>query len=457
MKKIIVIITLVLLSFTLVGCKSYEDYIPLEEAYGSWDGNYIYYGNVRCKTTGEDEQLLVEEIYYNEQIYKIDSLQKFDYINKDVYMIMSFNNENDQYINVFLKYDIMNKAVEILFVEEENYIVDFFVLENRYFFLKIRKFEANYQFDEYYIRYDSQNKTFINFIEYNLVQVLNDIILFTKSGITYYTKYDDINFIEIGRLEDGYNKLVSINNKKYLLNISSSYAAPYVYYKSLSIYDFETNKLHNIIDYNDGKQFELINDEYIIFYQTKPYEYVSSLKNMSSKKYEILKHYLNVNNVLSKIDYTTMKINDIYTFEEKDIDYTYGYIEDNRYYIVSERVIRGNQINQGDVKTQEYVLSLSTFKLTKYSSVKKESSSYVRDEIIVDNYGYYWESHSIVPMMSSSRVNFLYREDKTTKEVKVMQFFGFVMDEIKGTRYSKLFVEAYHDYRDFEKILILNY
>lgn len=457
MKKIIVIITLVLLSFTLVGCKSYEDYIPLEEAYGSWDGNYIYYGNVRCKTTGEDEQLLVEEIYYNEQIYKIDSLQKFDYINNDVYMIMSFNNENDQYINVFLKYDIMNKAVEILFVEEENYIVDFFILENRYFFLKIRKYEENYQFDEYYIRYDSQNKTFINFIEYNLVQVLDNIILFTKSGITYYTKYDDINFIEIGRLENGYNKLVSINNKKYLLNISSSYAAPYVYYKSLSIYDFETNKLHNIIDYNDGKQFELINDEYIIFYQTKPYEYVSSLKNMSSKKYEILKHYLNVNNVLSKIDYTTMKINDIYTFEEKDIDYTYGYIEDNRYYIVSERVIRGNQINQGDVKTQEYVLSLSTFKLTKYSSVKKESSSYVRDEIIVDNYSYYWESHSIVPMMSSSRVNFLYREDKTTKEVKVMQFFGFVMDEIKGTRYSKLFVEAYHDYRDFEKILILNY
>lgn len=129
MKKIIVIIMLVLLSFALVGCKSYEDYIPLEEAYGSWDGNYIYYGNVRCKTTGEDEQLLVEEIYYNEQIYKIDSLQKFDYINNDIYMIMSFNNENDQYINVFLKYDIMNKAVEILFVEEENYIVDFFVLE----------------------------------------------------------------------------------------------------------------------------------------------------------------------------------------------------------------------------------------------------------------------------------------------------------------------------------------
>jgi hypothetical protein len=38
-----------------------------------------------------------------------------------------------------------------------------------------------------------------------------------------------------------------------------------------------------------------------------------------------------------------------------------------------------------------------------------------------------------------------------------MQFFGFVMDEIKGTRYSKLLVEAYYDYRDFEKILILNY
>ena len=147
----------------------------------------------------------------------------------------------------------------------------------------------------------------------------------------------------------------------------------------------------------------------------------------------------------------------MYIFENKNIDYSYGYIDDNKYYIVSEEVIKGNQIVQGKVKTKEYVLSLNTWKLTKYSSIKKESTPYVRNEIVVGNYTYYWESYSIAPIMSSSRVNFLYREDINTKEVKVMQFFGYVLDEIKGTRYSRLLVDAYHNYRGLEDILILDY
>ena len=48
-------------------------------------------------------------------------------------------------------------------------------------------------------------------------------------------------------------------------------------------------------------------------------------------------------------------------------------------------------------------------------------------------------------------------EDSSTKEVKVMQFFGHVMDELKGTRYSKLFEYAYVEEKNFEDILILNY
>lgn len=34
----------------LSGCR--PDYIP--DGFGEWDGNYIYKGNVRSKTTGED-------------------------------------------------------------------------------------------------------------------------------------------------------------------------------------------------------------------------------------------------------------------------------------------------------------------------------------------------------------------------------------------------------------------
>ena len=49
------IIFTVLLIFTLSSCVSYDEIKPSESDYATWDGNYIYYGNKRCKTTGENE------------------------------------------------------------------------------------------------------------------------------------------------------------------------------------------------------------------------------------------------------------------------------------------------------------------------------------------------------------------------------------------------------------------
>ena len=64
MKK--VIYTIVFLLLFLTSCKierpQYEDFIPDESEYSSWDGNYFYYANYRCKSDGKDEEQLVKEI-----------------------------------------------------------------------------------------------------------------------------------------------------------------------------------------------------------------------------------------------------------------------------------------------------------------------------------------------------------------------------------------------------------
>ena len=45
---------------TFSGCEQVSDFIP--EAYGEWDGNYVYRENYRSKTTGEDGEVLVSEV-----------------------------------------------------------------------------------------------------------------------------------------------------------------------------------------------------------------------------------------------------------------------------------------------------------------------------------------------------------------------------------------------------------
>ena len=87
MKRIITIIFTILLIFTLFSCVSYEEIKPNESDYGIWDGNYIYYGNKRCKTTGEKEETLIKYVdYEDERYYVVDTLY-YCYIDNVIYFI----------------------------------------------------------------------------------------------------------------------------------------------------------------------------------------------------------------------------------------------------------------------------------------------------------------------------------------------------------------------------------
>ena len=56
---------------TFSGCKNVYDYKP--ESYGEWEGNYIYKGNYRSKTTGEDGEVLVSEVVYEGNTYQVEA------------------------------------------------------------------------------------------------------------------------------------------------------------------------------------------------------------------------------------------------------------------------------------------------------------------------------------------------------------------------------------------------
>ena len=70
MKKILSFISIFLILFVLCSCTKYEDLVPNSDDYASWDGLYIYKGNYRSKTTGEDEERLIKNInYFTEDVF----------------------------------------------------------------------------------------------------------------------------------------------------------------------------------------------------------------------------------------------------------------------------------------------------------------------------------------------------------------------------------------------------
>ena len=77
---------------------------------------------------------------------------------------------------------------------------------------------------------------------------------------------------------------------------------------------------------------------------------MSSLRNLQTHKHEVLSANLLTHNSLCKIDYETGTYNEIYKFKDEDIDFSNGFIEDNKYYISSKRIRKGFQLRPGGYK-----------------------------------------------------------------------------------------------------------
>ena len=88
MKKILTIFCFLIVIICLTSCNKYEDLVPNSGDYANWDGNYIYKGNYRCKTTGEDEERLIKNIEYNGSAYYINEYN-YSIYNNNLYYFFS--------------------------------------------------------------------------------------------------------------------------------------------------------------------------------------------------------------------------------------------------------------------------------------------------------------------------------------------------------------------------------
>lgn len=84
-----------------------------------WDGNYIYSGLYKCKTNGEDEEVLVNELSVDGKTYTFDYVRDYVYIGELMFLDVTFIDDEENRQVFFMKYSIQDGTHEVLCYETE--------------------------------------------------------------------------------------------------------------------------------------------------------------------------------------------------------------------------------------------------------------------------------------------------------------------------------------------------
>lgn len=114
MRKWACILGFILLFVFIGGCsRSYEDVVP--KSYGAKDGNYIYYRNMRCTTSGEEEETLVDSVTIDGIEYQTEECMNTAEYQDKLYMTLSCVSANADKKVCLVEYDLHTKAERMIF------------------------------------------------------------------------------------------------------------------------------------------------------------------------------------------------------------------------------------------------------------------------------------------------------------------------------------------------------
>ena len=99
------------MAVALVGCTPMSEVVP--EKYGEWEGYYVYRGNVRSKTTGEEDVYLVETLEKDGVIYSVTATNDYLYQEDDIWLCLEIAPQNEiagktPYTSCLVRYDMEN-------------------------------------------------------------------------------------------------------------------------------------------------------------------------------------------------------------------------------------------------------------------------------------------------------------------------------------------------------------
>jgi len=438
LKKIILGLIILISSFYLISCNKLEDVIPEISEYGNWDGNYIYFENYKCKTTGEDEQILIPEFVYEEITYEFDDVTSYKIINNNIYMNMRTktidSNDHTIYHYFIIKYSIEEQNYQIIKKFDSNEGSTYRIVGHASHYVVLVSYDLNSTQDKLTILNTENNQ--MSIIEnINYYKLLDNYLVIAQSAMIKYANIEDLIFTEISTYENAAVFLVKKDGKQYFRILKSKDF--YVdniglnYYNELEYYDIETKKLHILISEKDKKHITFINEEYFFTKETKVFEYYLDDYNSKSciKQKKLTKELLDVNNKICQIDFENMKVIIKYEFDNKNANYEIDKKINNYLVLTEETIKKGTALTDGGYRYSYYELNLDNFKLTNInvilnnSQIEVDNSDDALMEITYNNISYYIDIKKYGPLLARDTAHYLYSYDEETKVETLLQFY----------------------------------
>lgn len=113
----------------MTACGGFEDVTP--PSYGSWENNYVYRGNIRSRTTGDDWSYLVTKVEIGEKDYEVVGCSDYEIVDDDLYMCLGVasSSEDGEETTCLVKYSTLYKTQELIYAEGELPVSDASVID----------------------------------------------------------------------------------------------------------------------------------------------------------------------------------------------------------------------------------------------------------------------------------------------------------------------------------------
>ncbi len=461
MKKLFSLILVLFLCSAVIfssGCTlDVEELLPSPEEYGEWDGNYIYRGNVRAKTTGEDEELCVPEIKYEEEIYELTySPDQIDFLYIDDNTILIFakrlsprindknlegtesKKTNKPQICALIKYLIKEQTHEIIYVFKDRnaYYADLERVCNNYAVI-------SYSLTTYVI--DMEEKNIAVFKAKCGIWELNDCIIIANDDHINYAFYGDTESKLL--LKNALSSQVSaydvvINNTP-LIKLGFYQNGKYI---DLIFVDIKTQKIYDFpINHNEDLRF--IRNDLILKgeFRTRFDGFGDSEQTYRCKLYKLTI----VNDVIQCDEFFTFRKDLMYESADE--------LENN---LLAFRFISPTSIGSWCLY-KNYIFDPTTKKLTSVMHwgeiTKKFKNSKIKESFCRDYVYYFTSERTHTIYYHSTAVRFM-SKNVVTGEERLLQCFATregVLKDYYDCRFSKgVFIQGEQLFGDDDREII---
>ena len=434
--KVAVLLASMLCVLSFAAC-NFEDYIP--DSYGEWDGYYVYCGNYRSKTTGEDGERLIQALTIDSKEYAVEECTDSVIVGDEMYVCLRVSSEDEEF-TCLAAYDMAAKTQRLIYREktvtedgdEETYRARHIlkVCENRIFL---------YEYSEADSFSVTQNGELQEGINLSSVFMAGDYLYYWRDDGLYCRTWIDatetviMEGINTANLQVEYVKQEECDGLLITAYGEDQYAVIPWYF-----YDFSTRTLNEISGFPSGKIQWVTNAnhwEYFLSYQEQTIEYEETWDLF---KTVIRTQTVQTNCVLWRMDYSQSvpQITRVYTFDE-DKDYTGLIGVDGTYcHVRAEWYEEAHGCNGGGMRNDFLRMNLTTGEVKKYrneealrDAVKTcKSLSFAQNPVRCGEYAYYvqWDALSFV----WGEPNHVYQLKRTDGEkTDVMQLWACYDEE----------------------------